>query len=165
MQTRLTRDHFSAEVPAPAGPLRVTYPPAWPGDLLPLFAARLMSFDPQKEQWSATVVERATLTAVGQLGAKGEPDARGDLEIGYGLNPDARNQGYATEAVGALVAALLERPDVRRVTAQTAVSNPASGRVLDKLGFVAVGTSWDEEDGDLIVWAKENAPASVAGDA
>lgn len=151
--TRLTQDSFTAPVPTPAGPLEVHYPPAWPGDLLPLFPHLLATFDPAQEDWSATLVERATLTAIGQLGAKGQPDAHGDLEIGYGLNPEAWGQGYATEAVRALVAVLLARPGVRRVTAQTATSNPASARVLEKLGFERVGTDRNEEDGDLILWA------------
>ncbi|GAA5513865.1 hypothetical protein Dcar01_02613 [Deinococcus carri] len=125
--------------------------------LLPLFPARLAAFDPVRERWSATLVERATLSAVGQMGAKGTPDARGDLEIGYGLNPEVWGRGYATEAVGALVGALLARPDVRRVTAQTATTNPASGRVLEKLGFTRVGQAWDAEDGDLLVWARGRA--------
>lgn len=155
IETRLGQDTFRAAVPTPHGPLTVTYPPAWPGDLLPLFPRRLAAYSPEKEAWSATLVERATLTAVGQLGAKGTPDARGDLEIGYGLNPEVWNRGCATEGVGALVAALLVRSDVRRVTAQTAVTNPASGRVLEKLGFQRVGTGWDAEDGYLILWAME----------
>lgn len=159
LETRLTQDNFTAPVPTPAGPLEVHYPSAWPGDLFPLFPHRLATFDPAREDWSATLVERTTLTAIGQMGAKGQPDARGDLEIGYGLNPEAWGQGYATEAVGALVTALLARPDVRRVTAQTATHNPASARVLEKLGFGRVGTAWDEEDGDLIVWACVAQPA------
>ena len=90
------------------------------------------------------------------------------MEIGYGLNPAVWNRGCATEGVGALVAALLVRSDVRRVTAQTAVTIPASGRVLEKLGFQRVGTAWDREDGDLILWArgagaKKTAPARSGG--
>lgn len=165
IERRLTRDHFTATVPTPAGPLTVIYPPAWPGDPLPMFPHKLATFDPGEEAWSATLVERATLTAVGQMGAKGQPDEQGDLEIGYGLNPEVWGRGYATEAVGALVAALLARPEVRRVTAQTATTSPASARVLEKLGFTRVGATWDEEDGDLVVWARsrpwanEHAPA------
>lgn len=153
---RLAQAPFTATLNTPDGPLSVTYPPAWPGDLLPLFPARLAAFHPEHERWSATLVERATDTAVGQMGAKGGgvPDGAGDVEIGYGLTPDVWGRGYATEAVGALVAALLARPDVRRVTAHTALTNPASARVLEKLGFVPVGTAWDEDDGDLTLWAR-----------
>ncbi|WP_034386528.1 GNAT family N-acetyltransferase [Deinococcus sp. YIM 77859] len=152
----LAHDAFTAVVPTPRGPLPVTYSLAWPGDLLPLFPARLAAFTPEGEAWSATLVERATRRAIGQMGAKngGHPDKRGDVEIGYGLNPEAWGQGYATEAVGVLVTALLARPDVRRVTARTALTNPASGRVLEKLSFEEVGRAWDMEDGELILWAR-----------
>lgn len=153
---RLAQAPFTATLSTPDGPLTVTYPPAWPGDLLPLLPARLAAFDPGRERWSATLVEQATGTAIGQMGAKGGgvPDEAGDVEIGYGLNPDVWGRGYATEAVGVLVAALLARPEVRRVTAWAAVANPASARVLEKLGFVPVGTAWDEDDGDLTGWAR-----------
>lgn len=154
IETRLAHDTFRAAVSTPHGPLTVTYPPAWPGDLLPLFPARLAAFDSEDVAWSATLVERATYTAIGQMGAKGTPDTQGDLEIGYGLNPEVWNRGYATEAVSVLVRSLLARPDVRRVTAQTAVANPASGRVLEKLSFQRVGTAWDREDGNLTLWAR-----------
>jgi ribosomal-protein-alanine N-acetyltransferase len=43
---------------------------------------------------------------VGQLGAIGSLSGEGTQEIGYGINPEARGQGFATEAVGALVAHL-----------------------------------------------------------
>lgn len=153
---RLAQAPFTATLPTPDGPLTVTYPPAWPGALLPSFAQRLAAFTPEREAWDATVVERTTGTAVGQTGAKGGgvPDGAGDVEIGYGLNPDAWGRGYATEGVGELVRVLLARPEVRRVTAQTAVRNLASARVLEKLGFLPVGTAWDGDDGDLTVWAR-----------
>ncbi|MDL2345029.1 GNAT family N-acetyltransferase [Deinococcus sp. MIMF12] len=153
---RLAQAPFTATLTTPDGPLTVTYPPAWPGDLLPLLPARLAAFDPERERWSATLVERATAAAVGQMGARGGGtlDEAGDVEIGYGLNPAAWGRGYATEAVGVLVTALLARPGVRRVTARTALINPASARVLEKLGFGRVGTDWDRDDGDLTVWAR-----------
>ncbi|SMB95648.1 GNAT family N-acetyltransferase [Deinococcus hopiensis] len=151
---RLRQERFTAAVPTSRGPLAVTYPPDWPGDILPLFSVWQRDFPQGEAQRHLTLVERATATAIGQMGTKGLPDKRGDVEIGYGLNPGARGQGYATEAVSALVADLLAYPAVRRVTAQTAVTNTASARVLQKLDFTQVGAAWDEEDGDLQVWAR-----------
>jgi len=40
---------------------------------------------------------------------------------------------------------------VRRVTAETSVSNVASGRVLEKCGFVQVGEDWNQDDGPLLL--------------
>jgi [ribosomal protein S5]-alanine N-acetyltransferase len=100
------------------------------------------------------VIERSSLTAIGELGCKSDPDASGAVEIGYGLNPSVWNRGYATEIVSAFTAWLLEQPTVRTVTAETATSNPASARVLEKSGFVRMGTSWNEDDGSLILWQR-----------
>lgn len=73
------------------------------------------------------------------------------VEIGYGVAPDHRGQGYATLAVLAVLPELRGR-GVQTVTAESALSNPASGRVLAKAGFVQTGTSTDVEEGPLHLW-------------
>lgn len=89
---------------------------------------------------------------MGQLGAVGKPTPAGAQEIGYGFNPEIWGQGLATEAVVALTTHLLTWDSITTVTAETAVSNPASERVLEKAGFVRVGSSWRQDDGDLVTW-------------
>ena len=59
-------------------------------------------------------------------------------ELGYWITPDAWGRGYATEAAGAVLRAA-RAAGVRRVTAGHFVDNPASGRVLRKLGFRPTG--------------------------
>ena len=59
-------------------------------------------------------------------------------ELGYWLTPDAWGRGYATEA-GAAVLRAARAAGVRRVTAGHSIDNPASGRVLRKLGFHPTG--------------------------
>ncbi|CAM3769387.1 GNAT family N-acetyltransferase [Deinococcus frigens] len=151
---RLEGEDFSLTCNTPDGPLDVFFPAAWPGDPLgafPFFLTQTNRAGEVPEDFVA--ITRADSRAVGQLGSKGRPNAAGELEIGYGLNPEVWGQGLATEAVGALVSHLHTRPGVRTVTAQTALHNRASERVLEKLGFVRTGTGWDEEDGQLTVWA------------
>ncbi|GGL95670.1 N-acetyltransferase [Deinococcus aerophilus] len=156
---RLEGTDFELTCDTPQGPLQVFFPAQWPGDPLPIFPLYLTRVDSNGEKpGSFVAVQRdpqrpGTGRAVGQLGSKGQPDAAGALEIGYGMNPSAWGQGLATEAVRALVAWLHARPDVQTVTAQTALHNRASERVLEKLGFVRTGTGWDEEDGELTQWA------------
>jgi RimJ/RimL family protein N-acetyltransferase len=79
--------------------------------------------------------------AVGGIGFKGQPDG-GCVEIGYGLVPSARGQGYAAEAVAALLSIAADH-GLRTVTASTAPDNPASQRTLLRAGFRLV--SVDEE--------------------
>ena len=59
-------------------------------------------------------------------------------ELGYWITPDAWGRGYATEA-GAAVLRAAKAAGVRRVTAGHFIDNPASGRVLRKLGFRPTG--------------------------
>lgn len=59
-------------------------------------------------------------------------------ELGYWITPDAWGRGYATEAAGAVLRAA-RASGIRRVTAGHFIDNPASGRVLRKLGFRPTG--------------------------
>ncbi len=61
------------------------------------------------------------------------------IEIGYCLHHDAWGQGLATEATGALLAWAFATLDLNRVQAGLDTRNPASARVLEKLGFVREG--------------------------
>jgi RimJ/RimL family protein N-acetyltransferase len=76
--------------------------------------------------------------AVGGVGFKGRPDG-GSVEIGYGLVPSARGQGYAAEAVVALLAVAAGH-GLSKVLADTTVDNIASQRTLLRARFRLVGT-------------------------
>jgi len=80
------------------------------------------------------VVERDTGTVVGGVGFFGPPQD-GEVEIGYGIVPSRQRRGYATEAVQAMVADILQTDGVQTVTAHVDLDNPASIRVLEKSGM------------------------------
>ncbi|PNY80999.1 GNAT family N-acetyltransferase [Deinococcus koreensis] len=155
LEQRLMRPSFDLRCETPQGALDVHFPPQWPGDPLPLYPALLAGLPPDQDELRLTfaVVTRAAPEAIGQIGTHAPPDDTGAVEIGYGLSPSARGRGYATEAVGALVQHLHGQERIRTVTAQTALGNRASERVLEKLGFVQTGLGWSPEDGDLTLWA------------
>jgi RimJ/RimL family protein N-acetyltransferase len=71
--------------------------------------------------------------AIGGIGFKGQP-VGGCVEIGYGLAPSAHGNGYAAEAVAALLA-LATGHGLSRVIADTALHNAASQRTLIRAGF------------------------------
>ena len=81
------------------------------------------------------VVERNTSTVVGGIGFFGLPQD-GEVEIGYGIVPSRQRRGYATEAVQAMVADILQIEGVQTVTANVDLDNPASVRVLEKSGMM-----------------------------
>jgi RimJ/RimL family protein N-acetyltransferase len=73
--------------------------------------------------------------AVGNGGFKGPPDADGTIEVGYSVLEEYQRRGYASEAVGALIAWGFAQAGVRRVIAETYPELIGSIGVLRKLGF------------------------------
>jgi RimJ/RimL family protein N-acetyltransferase len=75
---------------------------------------------------------------VGSCGLGRRPS--GSVEMGYWIGRQHWGKGFATEASRALIeiAKTLKLP---RLEASHFLDNPASGRVLEKLGFVATGMS------------------------
>lgn len=64
--------------------------------------------------------------------------ASGSVEFGYWIARPHWGRGFATEAGGALVA-MARAMGLARLEASHFLDNPASGRVLEKLGFQSTG--------------------------
>jgi ribosomal-protein-alanine N-acetyltransferase len=60
-------------------------------------------------------------------------------EMGYWVGKPYWNNGYCTEAARAVVAYGFEKLDLERIYANYMARNPASGRVLAKLGMIEEG--------------------------
>lgn len=60
-------------------------------------------------------------------------------EVGFGLSPSVWGKGYATEAVGALLAFGFTTLELNRVEADIDPRNSASSRCLQRLGFTKEG--------------------------
>jgi RimJ/RimL family protein N-acetyltransferase len=71
----------------------------------------------------------------------------GTVEIGYAIVRSCWGRGYATAAVQALVQRAQNVADVDRLVGHTPIDRPASGRVLEKAGFVCAGVTQDEHEG------------------
>ncbi len=86
--------------------------------------------------WLAEI--REIQFGAGLIGFKGSPDELGRVEIGYGIDPEAGGRGYTTEAARALIEWAFMHPRCREIMApDTRKDNPASHRVLSKLGMQA----------------------------
>ena len=75
----------------------------------------------------------------GSAGFKGKPDEDGEIEIGYGISPNFRRQGYTFEAARALVDWGFADPDVKILVAECLPNNTGSARILEKLGMTNLG--------------------------
>jgi [ribosomal protein S5]-alanine N-acetyltransferase len=88
------------------------------------------------------IVLKTGNAGIGLVGFKGKPDAAGEVEIGYGIDPAYQGKGYMTEAVGALVNWAFAHPECKAITAHgVRPDNFASQKVLVKNGFSETGTN------------------------
>jgi len=82
-------------------------------------------------------------TAIGGIGFHGAPDESGRVEIGYGLAESARGQGYAREALAAIIAHAAAH-GATTVLGDADQDNTASQRVM-----LAAGMTLLREDAEL----------------
>ena len=96
------------------------------------------------------VIGTVSLGLVDGMGQPGMP-TRTQADLGYVFDPAYGGNGYATEAVSAMVAHAFDQLGVRRITAGCFADNRASVRILEKLGMRreqhGVGDSWHAELG------------------
>ena len=86
-----------------------------------------------------TLILKAENKMVGDLCFIGEPNAAGEIEIGYGTYEPFRKKGLMTEAVAGMIKWAKEQPDVKAIIAGTDKTNPASFSVLQKNNFTKIG--------------------------
>jgi RimJ/RimL family protein N-acetyltransferase len=96
---------------------------------------------------SYQLIRRADGHVIGDVGFMGPPDATGAVSVGCAITEDARGQGYATEALSALLEWARGQSGLTCVLADTTRSNLASQRLLERVGLHRVG-----EDGELLYY-------------
>jgi RimJ/RimL family protein N-acetyltransferase len=105
-----------------------------------------------EEPWISYLAVVGT-AAVGICSFKSRP-LDGRVEIGYFTFPGHEGRGVATAMAAELIdIAAAHDPEVL-VTAQTLCERNASHRVLEKLGFRAIGTVDHPEDGIVLEWQR-----------
>jgi [ribosomal protein S5]-alanine N-acetyltransferase len=78
-------------------------------------------------------------TLIGTIGLREIDAEHSQAELGFWVGVGCWGQGYATEAARAVVRFGFEQMDLNRIYAHHMLRNPASGRVLAKLGMKREG--------------------------
>jgi len=91
--------------------------------------------EPGTHRFAITLPGRAGAAVIGMIGLHDEADG---IELGYWIARPHWGRGYAVEAGRALLETARTLGH-RRIQAGHYLDNPASGRVLRKLGFVETG--------------------------
>jgi aminoglycoside 6'-N-acetyltransferase len=91
--------------------------------------------DPDEPGWFQYAVERTADGAhIGDVGVNLHPN-RMQAEIGFTVAAAYQGQGYASEAVRAVLDRLFTVQGVQRVSAECDARNAASARLLERVGF------------------------------
>ena len=155
---------LAGEVAAVEAEIAILLPPAWVSgaERLMRFRLRQIQGDPAAEPWLLRPIARrpepgtdGPALAIGLINFHGPPDDRGFVEVGYGLEPEARGYGYAVEAVRALFNWAATAHKVRQFRAAIAPGNERSHNLVRKLGMTRVGAQWDEDDGLELIFTVE----------
>ena len=128
-------------------------------------AAMPHPYEPHKaEEWIASheaasaegremalaVTLRDTGELAGAIGLRDWKSVHRHADIGYWIGRPHWGNGYATEAARALVAYGFETLDLHRIFAHHFKRNPASGRVLEKVGMKCEGCHREH----MVRWGK-----------
>ena len=104
------------------------------------------------------VCDRATETLVGSAELRELDPEHSQIELSFWIGRPYWGRGYATEAAAALVRYAFGTLDINRIYAFHMARNPASGRVLSKLGMRQEGLlrqrvrKWGRFE-DTLIWA------------
>ena len=93
------------------------------------------------------VIRRSDDRVIGDVGFMGPPEDTGAVSVGCAITEDAQGQGYATEALSAVLEWARRQSGLTCVLADTTRSNLASQRLLERVGLHRIG-----EDGDLLYY-------------
>lgn len=83
--------------------------------------------------WQIVLTEQKDI--IGGFCFKGPPGPKGQVEVGYGIEPPYQGKGYMSETLAEVLRWALAQRGVSSVVAETSQSNVASHAVLRKAGF------------------------------
>ena len=85
------------------------------------------------------IIEKKTNRLVGTIGYMTFSEENNSVEVGYSLARWLWNGGYMTEALSCVIEYTFDVMEINRIEAQHEITNPASGRVMEKCGMSKEG--------------------------
>ncbi|MCJ8318824.1 MAG: GNAT family N-acetyltransferase [Colwellia sp.] len=98
-----------------------------------------------------TVIDKSKNIAVADVCFQGEPNIKGEIEIGYGTYQEFQSQGYMCEAVQAMIIWAKNQGKVRAIIAATDKTNIASYKILENNNFIKDGESEEQFNWRLVL--------------
>ena len=94
--------------------------------------------DSQKYTWS--IFLKGTNIVIGQITCQPKDNEPENIrDVGWFIDPKYQGQGYATEAAFAVLDFMFNEVEINEIKTSAAEINPASWKIMEKLGFEFVG--------------------------
>ena len=98
------------------------------------------------------MVRHSDSKMIGYINFHGAPDERGRAELGFTVCEEVRRQGYATDAVMAMMEWAQGLRPIEAFVVSISPQNQPSLSLAASLGFERVGSQMDEIDGEEFVF-------------
>ena len=98
--------------------------------------------------WAIVLKETGEpIGAMGYLPCEGNnlPSREGEPLVGYWIGKPYWNKGICTEALAMMIANIRRTTDIKSLISSHFIDNPASGRVMEKCGFIPTGETCVDE--------------------
>lgn len=98
--------------------------------------------------WAIVLKETGEpIGAMGYLPCEGNnlPCREGEPLVGYWIGKPYWNKGLCTEALALMIANIRSTTDIKSLISSHFIDNPASGRVMEKCGFIPTGETCVDE--------------------
>lgn len=113
------------------------------------------NLDKDSDMYTWTIFLRETNKPIGQITVQpnNEYEDLSIRNIGWYINPELQGQGLAYEAAVEVLKFMFNEVEIGRIETKAVIENPASWRLMEKLGFVRTGmvkaTYKDMDDNDI----------------
>lgn len=115
-----------------------------------------LAADPSIHNWLGRAMvltnDGGSRQVVGSIGFHGAPDEDGRLEIGYRVDPEYRNRGFARESATAMYRWAYEKHGISKFLGSISPENIPSLNLIEQYGYVLIGEQIDEVDGLELVF-------------
>lgn len=117
-------------------------------------------------EWNYAIFSEGEKMLYGSIDVR-RSTTKGALEIDFWLGQGWTRQGYATEAVNALVDSAFALPNIDRLQIRCDVRNAKGAAVPQRAGFTQTATLKNDKFGiaavrDTALWERSRSPAAIA---
>jgi len=90
------------------------------------------------------IMRQNNMFVIGDARFKGNPNANGEVDIGYSIIEKEQKKGYGFETAKKLADWAFLQQDVKHIRASCLISNIASARIIEKVGMQKIKEPYEK---------------------